>query len=243
MGWYHDAGFKWENQQEGGGSGTTTPTPAADTAASSSPPSSVGHAACPLPPAGAPPPPPPDVKYIYHLAQKSKWQLAKAKREPYFPPTFVKDGKFTRATVFQKDLVGTANQYYKDSSGDWIVLEIDVKLLYALGIPILAQQAPESTPQQPVTCVQIFGGISTTLPGLVTHVYPMKRATDGTFVQVMMESKKAEGDCGCGTNGSGTTASAGSCDASKQQQEQPLPEQSKPIVNEKEKPRRFWQRK
>jgi hypothetical protein len=198
MGWYHTAGFDFEADgeaapacpiQRSAGEEAPAPAPAPAPAAAS------GTTACPLPPSSAPPPPPPDAESIYHLCQKSKWREAKARQEPYFPPTFVADGKFTRASVNKEDLVSTANTYYRESDGDWIVLEINCKMLYGLGIAILAQEeAPESTPKQPVKCLQVFGGISTTLPGLITNVYKMKRVPSGTFISISstgsMEPKK-----------------------------------------------------
>ena len=67
----------------------------------------------------------------------------------------------------------------------WIVLEIDCKTLYALGVAILAQEAPESTKDEPVKCLQLFGGISTTLPGLISNIYEMKRDySSGEFLAV-----------------------------------------------------------
>lgn len=121
------------------------------------------------------------------------------------------DGKFTRATVFKKDIVSTANEYYKEVMGEWIVLEIDCKTLYSLGIPILAQDAPESTPKQPVKCLKVFGGLSTTLPGLVKEIYKMRRSTDGTFLKVMDPPKPT-----------------------------PKEEEKKEEAPSKEKARRFW---
>jgi hypothetical protein len=170
-----------------------------------------GNTACPMPQGASPPPPPPDVKYIYHLAQKSKWQISKAKKEPYFPPTYMKDGKCTRATVHKSDLLTTANDLYKDiaTTSDFIVLELNCSVLYHLGIPIMAQDAPESKStenKQVVKCLQIFGGISTTLPGLIHQIYGMKRDTDGTFLELVEPAapkKKAKGDCGC-CNASGS---------------------------------------
>jgi len=146
---------------------------------------SSGSTACPLPSDSLPPPPPPDSEFIYHMCLKSKWEEAKSKKEPYFPPTFLADGKFTRATVFKADLVATANEYYQETSGEWIVLELNCQRLYGLGIPILAQLAPESTPDQPVKCLQVFGGISTSIPGLVHKIYPMQRSANGKFVRLL----------------------------------------------------------
>jgi hypothetical protein len=144
-----------------------------------------GNTACPLPRDASPPPPPPDVDYIYHLCQTSKWDDAKSQKQPYFPPTFMADGKFTRASVHRDDMVDVANEYYRSSVGDWILLELDCKVLYGLGIPMLAQLAPESTQSQPVKCLQILGGISTINPDLVSKIYPMKRSSDGTFIKVL----------------------------------------------------------
>ena len=144
------------------------------------------NTACPLPPDGLPPPPPPEVDYIYHLCQRSKWEEAVNAKLPYFPPTYMKDGKFTRASVRKEDIVGVANIFYKDTPGKWIVLEVDCQLLYSLGIPILAQEAPESKlTGQPVKCLQIFGGISTSLP-LIHKIYPVfRKSANGEFVKLL----------------------------------------------------------
>jgi hypothetical protein len=211
MGWYHDPDYRpFDDDNAPASSSTPVDTDStgtdtdndADTSATPS-----GNTACPLPPGGSPPPPPPDVKHIYHLAQKSNWQMSKAKKEPYFPPTYMKDGKFTRATVHKSDLLTTANEFYKDitTSSDFIVLELNCSVLYNLGIPIMAQDAPESTEKKVVKCLQVFGGISTTLPGLVHQTYDMKRDTDGTFLELVEPAapkKKSKGDCGCNASGS-----------------------------------------
>jgi hypothetical protein len=156
-----------------------------------------GNTACLLPPSSPPPPPPPDVRYIYHLCQKSKWETAVERNEPYFPPTYMVDGKFTRASVNKDDILDVANEYYRSTPGDFCLLEIDCKLLYAFGIPIMAQDAPESTSKKVVKCLQIFGGISTASPNLVPKVYRLLRKTsDGTFVTIMEPTcaSKAKGD-------------------------------------------------
>lgn len=204
MGWYHSA--DWDDfveQQKADQAASdaaaaaatvSTPAPSGSSGgAATTTTSSYGTTACPLPPDSAPPPPPPDVEAIYHLCQKSKWDEAYSKKQPYFPPTFLKDGKFTRATIYKDDVVNAANEYYKDTPGEWICLELNAPLLYGMGIPILAQNAPESDPKAPVKCLQVFGGISTTLPGLLRKVYPMKRSSNGTFLYVMDPP-----DCGCG---------------------------------------------
>jgi hypothetical protein len=205
MGWYNDPSFNWDdfsgangsapacsiNRSAGEAAAAPAPAPAPAPVVTPS-----GNTACRLPEDATPPPPPPDVDYIYHLCQKSKWMEAKARKQPYFPPTFIADGKFTRMTVHKGDLVNTANEYYKSVPGDWIVLEISCATLYSLGIAILAQDAPESKGEkQPVKCLQVFGGISTALPGLVANVYRMKRNGAGTFTAILEPaSKKVTGD-------------------------------------------------
>jgi hypothetical protein len=195
MGWYHGMTPEEIEKEFGDGNAPSCSisqskkhsTKAAPTTEDEKPSASTkGNTACPLPPSSPPPPPPPDVDYIYHLCQQSKWEEALQSRQPYFPPTYMKDGKFTRASVYKEDIVSVANEYYKTTPGKWIVLEINCKLLYSLGIPILAQEAPESTPKQPVKCLQVYGGISTTLPGLINKVYPMLRKnSEGTFVKLL----------------------------------------------------------
>lgn len=121
---------------------------------------------------------------IYHLCQESNWTAAVASGEPYFPPTFVEDGRFTRASQEKSSLVATANLYYKSTPGEWICLELDATKLLAMGLQILPQCAPEGTKDEPVNCLQIFGGISTTTSGVVTNIFPMVRLGDGSFYAI-----------------------------------------------------------
>jgi hypothetical protein len=245
MGWYHSA--DWEDFAKAAAeeqaveaalaaarsaaaasaaSANTRAAPAASTSSSASTKKS-GITACPLPRDETPPPPPPDVETIFHLCQKSNWDAAYHKKEPYFPPTFLQDGKFTRATVYKEDIVPTANEYYKNTPGEWICLELNVKVLYGLGIPILAQIAPESTKDTPVKCLQVFGGINTTLPSLLQKVYPMKRAANGEFLAVLDPP-----DCGCGPAVAATTAKKTTATTTTANQ----PQQSAAAKNKSSKP-------
>ena len=152
-----------------------------------------GPTACPLPtnPDGSisskPPAPPEEHQHVYHLCREQDWKAAKESQTPYFPRTFLKDGKFTRASLYLDDIVDVANEYYSTASPadeKWIVLQLDVQFLYnGLGIAVLATTAPESTSVQ---CLQVFGGISTKatiVDSLVTAVYSMKRRDlDGKFI-------------------------------------------------------------
>jgi hypothetical protein len=155
------------------------------------------NTSCPLPIESPPPPPPPESSIIYHLCQKSNWDTAVNANQPYFPPTFLADGKFTRASLRKDDLISTANTFYKDVQGDWIVLEIDCQLLYSLGIIILVKEAPESTQTQPVSCLQVFGGISTSLSGLIIQICDMERSpVTGTFLSIRINLMDYKHACG-----------------------------------------------
>jgi hypothetical protein len=200
MGWYHDPSFNWGEGECAPACSIPNKAPNKEKTKSENAQAAKasGDTACPLPADSLPPPPPPNVDSIFHLCQKAIWDEAARSQQPYFPPTYMKDGKFTRATVYKTDLVATANEYYRDTIGEWIVIEIDCKLLFSLGIPIMAQDAPESKPnKQPVKCLSVFGGISTTLPGLVKQTYKMKRDNDGTFLKVLAPCKEEENKDDC----------------------------------------------
>lgn len=206
MGWYMDPNFDWDSYgdsapacsisnkpkdkntaNESCGCTSENESPKASSASSKATAEesvSWGETPCLLPANSPPPPPPPNYASIYHLCLYSNWQAACDKGEPYFPPTFMADGKFTRATLHKADVVDAANEYYKDRPGEWVVLELNCKFLFQLGIPILAQDAPESSLEKPVKCLQIFGGISTLSTELVSNIYKMRRAADGTFLRV-----------------------------------------------------------
>lgn len=123
----------------------------------------------------------PNLEKIYHICQASKWVAAVSNGVPYYPPTFVADGRFTRASQEKCSIVDTANHYYRGTPGKWICLELDAPKLLELGLQILPQCAPEGTADKPINCLQIFGGITTTIPGVVVAILPMIRLKDGFF--------------------------------------------------------------
>jgi hypothetical protein len=124
---------------------------------------------------------------IYHLCEKSNWRSSIRIEKPYFPPTFWLDGRFTRSCCKKDSLVDTANEYYKVSRGDWICIEMDPTILRNAGIAIACHRAPESTIDQPVQCLKIYGGISVSMNDLVTNIYAMQRHGDGTFVGMTLD--------------------------------------------------------
>jgi hypothetical protein len=118
---------------------------------------------------------------IYHLCQKTHWETALSKEEPYFPPSFWQDGRFTRASCEIISLPQAANHYYQQIAGDWLCLEINPVTLLEMGIPIVAQRAPESTSSDPVECLKVYAGIPTVVKNVVIEVYKMQRDEKGRF--------------------------------------------------------------
>jgi len=169
---------------------------------------------------------------IYHLCQATLWREAIRFREPYFPPTFWADGKFTRASCEAEGLPDTANHYYKHIKGDWLCLELDHLKLKEMGVVMVAQRAPESTEEDPVECLKVYSGIPVTVPGIVRKVYAMKRDLDGTFRGMMV------------TNLVKTSAIPTPKPAAPQKAEQPKSTAtSKDESKEKKKGLRLWGRK
>lgn len=140
-----------------------------------------------------PQPPPKYHQNVYHLCRKADWEEACNSKTPYFPRTFLRDGKYTRASKHLDDVAHVANQYYWKTSPlqeEWIVLEIDVQFLFhGLGIPMEVAIAPESPKHLPIECLHIFGGISShpkIVGTLIKSVYKMKRRdVDGKFVGML----------------------------------------------------------
>jgi len=140
------------------------------------------------------------IETIYHMCPKSEWEEAVQEKLAYFPSTFHKDGKFTRASVFKEGLVDVANHFYKESSPKdeaWICLEVNLKFLLDLGIVVLPQPPVEEQEQQdaaaaankeekkdeePTQCFQVYSGFSTIIPGLIQNIYSIKRGGCGTFL-------------------------------------------------------------
>jgi mannose-6-phosphate isomerase-like protein (cupin superfamily) len=127
---------------------------------------------------------------IYHMCQKSVWDETLAAQSAYFPPTFVQDGCFTHATAEAARLISTANHYSTSSAGDWICLELSIKALKRVGIITRFEGAApvgETATDKTASDIQwphIYGGIPAHLPGIVTHTFPMKRDSNGTFVAI-----------------------------------------------------------
>ncbi|GAX25672.1 hypothetical protein FisN_15Lh041 [Fistulifera solaris] len=123
---------------------------------------------------------------IYHLCQKSLWLEAVEKGKPYFPPTFMKDGKFTRFSCERDTLVETANHYYGSFPGDWLCLSVDATEVRNRGVPIVAQRAPESTKQEPIQCLKVYSGVG--VGQAVLEIHRMRRDEHGRFFGMIVDT-------------------------------------------------------
>lgn len=123
---------------------------------------------------------------IYHLCQKSLWLNAVEKGQPYYPPTFFKDGKFTRFSCERDTLVDTANHYYGSFPGDWLCLSLDATEIRNRGVPIVAQRAPESTKQEPIQCLKVHSGIGVGQP--ILEIHRMRRDDQGKFFSMIVDT-------------------------------------------------------
>lgn len=130
------------------------------------------------------------VEKLYHMCQNSLWHEAMIKQEAYYPPTFEKDGMFTHATAVPQRLIETANHFYTDVEGEWICLELSRNALYRIGIDTVFEEAKPvgetnvSNTWEYWVCPHIYGGLPTTIKGIVTNIFPMKRDSDGTFLSI-----------------------------------------------------------
>jgi len=131
-----------------------------------------------------------DIDKLYHMCQKLLWDEALESKLAYFPPTFEKDGYFTHATAVPERLIDTANHFYTSVEGEWICVELSNAALKKLGIstrfeepmPVGDMRVGEKWTDW--RCPHIFGGIPSSVPGIVTNVFPMKRDEQGNFLSI-----------------------------------------------------------
>jgi len=141
--------------------------------------------------------------FLYHMCEKSLWELAINSDNAYFPPTFTKDGGFTHATSKANKLIETANHFYTSSQDDWICLQLcDAKTLKnkcgivtvfeepkPVGSTAVREEWKKDSKKEEETAAlfpHIYGGIPVSVPGIVIGTYPMERdSTNGTFVRII----------------------------------------------------------
>lgn len=132
----------------------------------------------------------PDV--LYHMCQEELWQEALDSKTAYYPPTFQGDGYFTHATAVPQRLVDTANHFYTSSKGEWICLQLSRQALTDIGIitkdeeglPVGDTEASSQIKENKWVCPHIYGGIPTTIDGVLVNTYKMERNEDGAFLNI-----------------------------------------------------------
>lgn len=130
---------------------------------------------------------------VYHMCQKVLWETAVASGKAYFPPTFAADGFFTHATAVPARLLETANHFYTATEGTWMCIELSTETLQEAGImtlfeepkPVGDQDVSESWKSNQWACPHIFGGIPTSVAGIVTKTFEMKRDDKGNFLSIV----------------------------------------------------------
>jgi hypothetical protein len=85
-------------------------------------------------------------------------------------------------------LLGLANHFYKSSKAEWICVVINPNILLENGIQTMVESPANvgatNAEQGAIRYPHIYGGISKTIPNLVTKVYLMIRSPDGTFCEI-----------------------------------------------------------
>mmetsp|Transcript_30381 Transcript_30381/g.34631 ORF Transcript_30381/g.34631 Transcript_30381/m.34631 type:complete len:286 (+) Transcript_30381:109-966(+) len=134
-----------------------------------------------------------DKDIIYHMCQKKLWSDAVQSRTAYYPPTFEKDGYFTHATAEPERLIRTANYFYTGTEGDWICLQLSRDALSSIGIitkyegalPVGQTTASNKRTESKYICPHIYGGIPTTVKGVLTETFPILRHENGLFLKIV----------------------------------------------------------
>ena len=134
-------------------------------------------------------------KPMYHMCIKAQWEEVSKAGMAYFPQTYQEDRRKTHASMHAEKLLATANHFYMSSSPveeEWICIEVDPScLLNKAGISTLVEE-PEAvggTSAESVTSTirypHIYGGIPTSINGVVTNIFPMTRSpSDGRFLDI-----------------------------------------------------------
>mmetsp|Transcript_8153 Transcript_8153/g.17717 ORF Transcript_8153/g.17717 Transcript_8153/m.17717 type:complete len:285 (-) Transcript_8153:30-884(-) len=130
-----------------------------------------------------------DVEVLYHMCRKTIWNMAVDAKAAYFPPTFEQDGAFTHATAVPARLVETGNHFYQEVKGDWICLQLSRSALQGLGVRTVFEEAKpvgniKDDDHWDWICPHIYGGIATSVEGVVTKVFEIERDDSGKFLSI-----------------------------------------------------------
>jgi len=104
----------------------------------------------------------------FHLALEREW-AASAGDDMYAPSAFEREG-FIHCTDGEEEMIATANRYYRDHPGPFVILEVD---LDAVGAPVRREDERGIYPH-------IHGRLAR---AAVTAVLTVERAEDGTFLR------------------------------------------------------------
>lgn len=139
--------------------------------------------------------------WLFHCARKSLWEAAKSAGQTYYPPTYEQDGSFTHATADASKLVEVLNHFYRSDPEEWVALRMTNASLATAGVSVTFEEtAPVGDTPAIDMGDQLFphiqGGIPTA-PGVVLQELPVKRAADGTYIDIpgMWEAPGAPQGC------------------------------------------------
>ena len=110
---------------------------------------------------------------IYHLAPSSRWYTW-SENQPYLPAEFDREG-FIHCTSGDELMIKVANQYYRNVSGDYVLLVVDMSKLDSSTSPIKWEKSSVFGLDFP----HIYGPINR---DAIVEVRSIQRADDGTFV-------------------------------------------------------------
>jgi uncharacterized protein (DUF952 family) len=109
----------------------------------------------------------PELRPTFHLASRERWD-ARDPSAPYAAPSLATEG-FVHCTDGHAAMVATANKFYRDEPGEFLVLTID---LDRCGSPWRIDEPGKPYPH-------VYGPIA---PESVQAVRPFRRGADGTFI-------------------------------------------------------------
>ena len=105
----------------------------------------------------------------FHLVARDVWE-AQRSRDVYEPEAFAADG-FVHCTDGEREVIDTANRYYRDDPRSYVVLTLDVE---ALASEVKYEDPAHIFPH-------VYGPIET---AAVRDVRDVRRDADGTFLSL-----------------------------------------------------------
>jgi uncharacterized protein (DUF952 family) len=117
---------------------------------------------------------------IHHLVLASDFE-ATPSHQPYLPTAYTADG-FIHCTQQLAVLLEVANRFYRETAGDFLVLDIDPRRLTAdLRYEPPVPPAPAGSSLDGVLFPHIYGPLNR---NAIVAVRQVQRAADGRFLQV-----------------------------------------------------------